>query len=93
MGCCNVVAILSMADMVCLKLTVCRNCAVLELCWVYVVCWSLSYKCYRIVVWCPVGYNIPNKELQRGGYFSYTNTNCKTHIIIILHATLMTHCI
>ena len=35
-GCCNVVAILSMADMV--SLTLCRNCAVHEQCWVCMVC-------------------------------------------------------
>ena len=34
-GCCNVVAILSMAYV---SLTVCRNCAVHEQCWVCMVC-------------------------------------------------------
>ena len=38
MGGCNVVAILSMADMY--VLPVCRNCGVHEQCW---ICWSLSY--------------------------------------------------
>ena len=40
MGGCNVIAILSMADMVRL---VCRICGVHEQWWVCMACWSVSY--------------------------------------------------
>ena len=39
-GGCNVVAILSMADMVCRDCM--QNCGVHEQCWVCMLCWNLS---------------------------------------------------